>query len=261
MAQLHHRTVLITGASRGIGYALARGMAKAGYHVIATDVDEVALAKSVQSLQKQSGGRVTGIASDLRHVDAVTKLADEAQLESGGIDILMNNAVVRHEAPVDEFEIDDWDMALAVNLTAPLWLCRRLIPHMKRVHWGRIINLSSIYSQRATRNRVAYITTKTALLGLTRAVACETAEYGITCNAIAPGTVLTEAIQAKLEGYAAQAGISFAEQSEQYLRGKQLNRRFISYENIVSTALFLCSDGGSDITGADIPVDGGWGIA
>src|SRR5699024_5554152 len=129
------------------------------------------------------------IVSDLRDVDSITKMVDKARLEFGEIDILINNAVVRHEAPVDEFEIDDWHTALAVNLTAPLLLCKSLIPHMKRARWGRIINLSSIYSKRATSNRVAYITTKTALLGLTRAVSYETSQFGITCNSIAPGTV------------------------------------------------------------------------
>jgi 3-hydroxybutyrate dehydrogenase len=179
----------------------------------------------------------------------------------GGIDILVNNAVVRHFAQVEDFSPERWDEALAVNLSAPFHLARLALPAMKQRGFGRIINMGSIYSTRATQERIDYVTTKTAIIGMTRAIAIETAETNITCNALCPGTLPTPAIQSKIAASAARHGRSVEEATQDYLATRQPSGRFVSTEGVGALAVFLCGPAARDITGAALPIDGGWSIA
>jgi 3-hydroxybutyrate dehydrogenase len=174
---------------------------------------------------------------------------------------LINNAVVRHFAPVDQFAPERWEEALAVNLSAPFHLIRLVLPAMKQRGWGRIVNMASIYSTRAVENRIDYVTTKTAILGMTRAVALETATTGVTCNALCPGTLPTPAIEAKIAAAAERANLSIDDATRDYLASRQPTRRFVAMENVGATTAFLCSPAAQDITGATIPIDGGWSAA
>jgi 3-hydroxybutyrate dehydrogenase len=169
--------------------------------------------------------------------------------------------VVRHFAAVETFPPDEWDRALAVNLSAPFHLIRLVLPAMKQRGWGRIVNIASIYSTRAVEDRIDYVTTKTAILGLTRAVALETARTGITCNAVAPGTLPTPAIQGKIASIAAKAGESIDSVTKNYLAERQPSGRFIGMEAVGGLVVFLCSAAAQDITGTSLPIDGGWSIA
>ena len=166
----------------------------------------------------------------------------------------MNNAVVRHFSPVENFPPERWDEALAVNLSAPFHLIRLALPAMKQRHWGRIINMASIYSTRAVADRIDYVTTKTAIVGMTRAVAIETTKSGITCNALCPGTLPTPAIQGKIASIAASEGRSIDESTSDYLATRQPTGRFIAMEAVGAMAVFLCSPAAQDITGAS-PAD------
>jgi 3-hydroxybutyrate dehydrogenase len=166
--------------------------------------------------------------------------------------------VVRHFAPIEAFPPERWDEALAVNLTAPFLITRLAIPGMKQRGWGRIVNMSSIYASRATANRIDYVTTKTAILGMTRAVAIETAQCGITCNAICPGTSPTPAIEARIAKIAATENRSVEDATRRYLATRQPSARFVSMQAIGDLVVFLCSPAGADITGATLPIDGGW---
>ena len=187
-------------------------------------------------------------------------MADLLKL-TGGLDILVNNAVVRHFSPVENFPPEKWDEALAVNLSAPFHLIRLALPGMKARGWGRIINMASIYSTRAVADRIDYVTTKTAILGVTRAVAIETARTGTTCNALCPGTLPTPAIQGKIADIAASEGRAIDDTTSDYLASRQPTRRFIAMEAVGAMAAFLCSPAAQDITGATLPIDGGWSIA
>jgi 3-hydroxybutyrate dehydrogenase len=169
--------------------------------------------------------------------------------------------VVRHFSPVEHFPPERWEKALAVNLSAPFHLIRLTLPAMKQRHWGRIINMASIYSTRAVADRIDYVTTKTAILGMTRAVAIETTRKGITCNALCPGTLPTPAIQDKIAGIAAREGRAIDDTASDYLATRQPTGRFIAMEAVGAMAAFLCSPAGQDITGATLPIDGGWSIA
>jgi 3-hydroxybutyrate dehydrogenase len=201
------------------------------------------------------------VAADLSQRPAIEALMAELLDRLDAIDILVNNAVVRHFAPIEEFAPERWEEALAVNLSGPFHLIRLALPAMKKRGWGRIINMASIYSTRAVANRIDYVTTKTAILGMTRAVAIETTTGGITCNAICPGTLPTPAIQAKIASIAASEGRSVDESTREYLAARQPTGRYVAMEGVGAMVVFLSSPAGQDITGASLPIDGAWSIA
>ena len=182
----------------------------------------------------------------------------DATAAFGSIDILINNAVVRHVGSIEHFAVAAWDEALAVNLSAAFHTIRLAVPRMKQNRWGRIINVSSIYGLRGTANRVGYVTTKTALIGLTRAIALETVSHGITCNAVCPGTSETPVHEEALAAVMAAEGVSREEAQRQFFAGKQPTGRFIPAEHVASLIAFLCGPEGADITGSVLPIDGGW---
>jgi 3-hydroxybutyrate dehydrogenase len=177
----------------------------------------------------------------------------------GGVDILVNNAVLRQTAPIEEFPVDRWDDSLAVNLSAAFHTIRLILPHMRKNNWGRIINVSSIYGLRGVANRVGYVTTKTALIGITRAVALETLDQNITCNVICPGTAETPVHDAAIQTMMTTDGLSRTEAERRFLAGRQPSGRFVAPGGVAALMLYLCGPDSADITGAALPIDGGWG--
>ncbi|CFW59490.1 beta-D-hydroxybutyrate dehydrogenase [Bordetella pertussis] len=213
------------------------------------------------ALAREHGVRVLLLQADLRDVDQIEAMAAQALAELPRLDILVNNAVVRHFEPAHELPRAHWDESLAVNLSAAFHLARLALPGMLAQGWGRIINLSSVYGAGAAANRVGYVTTKTALLGLTRALAVETAASGITSNAVAPGTAPTPAIVGRITEIARRDGVAQEQAEREYLAARQPTGRFVAMENVAALVAFLCSDAGRDITGATLPIDGGWTAA
>jgi 3-hydroxybutyrate dehydrogenase len=250
---------LVTGATGGLGLAVAESLAGAGVNIVLHDLEEPR--EAAERLASRFGVSVIAVEADLSRRTAVETMMADLLVLCGVIDILVNNAVVRHFAAVENLPPKEWDRALAVNLSAPFHLIRLALPGMKQRGWGRIINMASIYSTRAVEDRIDYVTTKTAILGITRAVALETARTGITCNAVAPGTLPTPAIQSKIASIAAKAGESLESTTENYLASRQPSGRFIGMEAVGALVVFLCSAAAQDITGASIPIDGGWSIA
>ena len=237
MTLLAGKTALITGSTQGLGLAAAKRFSEAGCVIINNGIVD---------------GRVVG--ADLRKPSDI-----EAMLKAAGpIDILVNNAVVRHAAPIESFDADHWDESLAVNLSAAFHTIRLALPAMKTRGWGRIINISSIYGQRGAANRVGYVTTKTALLGLTRAVALEVVGSGVTCNAVCPGTTETPVHDATIEGVMKSAGVSRAEAERRFLAGKQPTGRIIAADDVAAMLVFLCGPASADINGSIFPIDAGW---
>jgi len=256
---LKGKWALVTGATAGLGFAVAESLAKAGASIVLHDLVEPDSAKD--SIRSRFGVDTLSVAVDLSQRAAIEALMERLLDQIGAIDILINNAVVRHFAPVEQFAPERWEEALAVNLSAPFHLIRLALPAMKQRDWGRIVNMASIYSTRAVENRIDYVTTKTAILGMTRAVAIETATTGITCNALCPGTLPTPAIEARIAAAAERANMSIDDTTRDYLASRQPSRRFVAMENVGATAAFLCSPAAQDITGATIPIDGGWSAA
>ncbi len=258
---LKGKWALVTGATAGLGLAVAESLAGAGANIVLHDLVEPRRDARI-GCASRFGVDVISIAADLSQRAAIEAMMADLLGRIGAIDILVNNAVVRHFSPVENFPPERWDEALAVNLSAPFHLIRLALPaHEAARSWGRIINMASIYSTRAVADRIDYVTTKTAILGMTRAVAIETTRSGITCNALCPGTLPTPAIQGKIAGIAAREGRSVDETTSDYLASRQPTGRFVAMEAVGAMAVFLCSPAAQDITGATLPIDGGWSIA
>jgi 3-hydroxybutyrate dehydrogenase len=230
----------VTGSSGGLGRAIAQALASAGCRVALHGIE-------------------AGNAANYHRADLRDPAAIEAMMRTvGHVDILVNNAVVRHSSPIDTFPVEKWNEAIAVNLSAAFHTIRLALPGMREKRWGRIFNMSSVYGSRATANRVDYVTTKTALLGLTRAVALESASDGITCNAVCPGSALTPGNDARIKELMGERGLGREEAVRQFLAGKQPTGQFISEEHVADLVLFLCGAAGAAITGAMLPMEGGW---
>ncbi len=252
---LKGKRALVTGATGGLGLAIARKLAQAGCSVMLHGIEsEADFAEFLRNEPWPAGY----CRADLTEEAAPAMLVERTNAVLGGIDILVNNAVVRHFAPIEQFDPQRWNAALAVNVSAAFHAARLTIPGMRAAGWGRIINMSSIYGARAVANRVDYITTKAALFGLTRAISIETVRDGITCNAVCPGSVLTPASEQRIQNEMTRTATPRPEAERNFLTGKQPSGRFVEADDVASLIVFLCSPAARDITGAILPVDGGW---
>ena len=252
------RRALVTGSADGLGLAIGTAFLAQGYSVVFHGLEpESAVQERLIGLTKEHPGRVAYVAVDLASHEGATALAERALDILGGVDILVNNAVTRHFHPIECFPDADWDRALAVNLSAVFQLAKRLVPGMRAQGFGRIINMASVYGMRGTPNRIDYVTTKAAIIGFTRGLAAELRGRGVTSNAICPGTVLTPAIEGRVQSLI-HAGMSRAEAEAEVLRKKQPSGTFVEAGDVAALALYLCSDAAKDIQGAVLPVEGGW---
>ena len=253
------KTALVTGSAAGIGYVVADALAQAGCNVVLHGIEPAeAVQAQVAALERTHGVAASYLQVDLSDPAATEQMMREVQARHGGVDVLVNNAVTRHFAPIDVFPVECWDKALAVNLSAAFHTIRLSLPGMRQRGWGRIFNMTSVYGSRAIANRIDYVTTKTALLGMTRAVALETVNQGITCNAICPGAVLTPTSDRRIEALAAETGLDREAAARRFLEGKQPTGRFVDPSHVAQLLVFLCGPAGNDITGAAMPVEGGW---
>ncbi|MBS0248660.1 MAG: 3-hydroxybutyrate dehydrogenase [Proteobacteria bacterium] len=252
------RCALVTGSTGGIGYAVGKNLAAAGASVVLNGLDIAAGTNAARQLSSDTGSTAIFDDADLTDVAAIERMFENAAARFGKIDIIVNNAVVRHFSAVEDFKTEDWNRSLAVNVSAAFHCIRLAVPAMRAQGWGRIINMSSIFGVRGAENRIDYVTTKTALLGMTRAIAIETARTGITCNAIAPGAVPTQPLLSRIGELAANEGISAAESEHRYVAARHPTERFVEPDNVGAVAVFLCSPAARDITGATFPIDGGW---
>ena len=255
---LTEKRALVTGSTAGLGLAIAEGLASQGCDVVLHGIDpEDSVAIVCSELQSRHGVRAAYVRADLGSDAGASELHRVADAAFGGIDVLVNNAVVRHFAPIDQFPVDAWHRALAVNLSAAFHLVRLALPGMRARGWGRIVNMTSVYGERGASNRVDYVTTKSALLGFTRAVAMETLADGVTCNAVSPGSVLTPGTEDRVRAIEA-GGVDRAQAVRQFLAGKQPSGRFVRADDVAASVIYLCSEAARDITGTVLPVDGGW---
>jgi 3-hydroxybutyrate dehydrogenase len=256
---LKGRCALITGSSQGLGYAMAERLAADGCNIVLNGFGDAGeIERKRRQLEQDHGVRALHHGAYLADPGQIAALVETAQRSFGSVDILINNAVVRYFAPLEKFKPEDWDRALAVNLSAAFHTSRLVLPGMRERNFGRIVNIASIYGLFATVNRVDYVTTKTALIGFTRAVALETVGQNITCNAICPGTVPTPNIEERLTAEMAKSGLSREEAERAFLASRQPSRRFVAPGGVAAMVALLCGPAGADITGAAIPIDGGW---
>lgn len=255
---LKGKTALITGSTGGIGEAFARAFAAEGCNIVLNGFGE---AGDIEKLRKdiaKSGTEVVYDAADVGKPADVEKMINAALKRFGAVDILINNAVTRHYAPVEAFPVDKWDLALAVNLSAAFHTIRLALPEMKKRNWGRIINMASIHATKLVKDRIDYMTTKAAIVGMTRAVALECSTTGVTCNAIAPGWVLTPHAERQIARQMAEHKQTREDALKTLVDVRQPSRRPIMPAEVAALGVFLCGDGAANITGASVPIDGAW---
>ncbi len=253
------KCALITGSTGGLGYAAARRLAAEGCNIVLHGLGDRAEAEAKRrELEATFGIRALYHAGNLTNLADISDLIATATAAFGGVDILVNNAVVRHFAPVEAFPVERWNEAMAVNVSAAFHTIRLVLPGMRQRNWGRIVNMSSIYGLIGTTNRIDYVTSKTALIGMTRAVALETVGQDITCNAICPGAALTPDSEGRIHALMEAESLPRQAAEEKYLSVRQPSRRFIGADNVAALIVFLCSPAARDITGAALTIDGGW---
>lgn len=255
---LDGKAAIVTGSVQGLGYALADKLAANGCNIMLSGLDNAAVIESQRSaLEQKHRVRVTYSNADLTRPEQIKLLVDETARAHGSVDILVNNAVYRHRSPVESFPDDEWNRALAVNVSAPFHLIKHSLPYMRRAKWGRIVNIGSIRSYLAVANRIDYVTAKHALIGMTRAIAQEVLKDDITCNAICPGSLRTPHSDRGIRKIMETKNVSEQEAEAEYLESREPRGRFNALENVAGVLLFLCGPLSRDVNGTAIPVDGG----
>ena len=244
---LDGRVALVTGGSKGLGKAFARGLAEAGADIVIASRNAAELEPALDEILDGTGRRGAAIVADLSRRGEAYRLASEAKEAFGRIDILLNNAGTNHLAAVDEITDDQWDRVLELNVTAAMALTRAVVPDMRQRGWGRIVHVSSIMGFVSRERRDIYSTTKSALLGLARASAIDVGDAGITVNCLAPGYFLTEMTMAMVPP-----------EDRDMLARRTAIGRWGELDELVGPLLLLCSAAGSFITGATLVVDGGY---
>jgi 3-hydroxybutyrate dehydrogenase len=253
------KTALVTGSTSGIGLGIAQTLAAQGANVVLNgfgDVDEIERLRA--GLSERHGVDVRYDGADLSRVDAIEAMMGEALARFGCIDLLVNNAGIQYVAPVDEFPVDRWNAILAINLSAGFHTTRLALPAMKRAGFGRIVNVASAHALVASPYKSAYVAAKHGVAGFTKTVALEVAEAGITVNAVCPGYVLTPLVEKQIPDTARARGISEAAVIRDVLLAAQPTKKFVTVEQVAALTAFLCSEDAASITGAVLPIEGGW---
>lgn len=256
---LKNKAAIVTGSTSGIGLGIATALAAQHCSVMLNGFgDAIAIESTRKGLSDKYGVKVGYSAADVSKPADIQALVASAERELGSVDILVNNAGIQHVAPVEDFPEDRWNAIVAINLSAAFHATKAALPGMKRRKWGRIINIASAHGLVASGQKAAYVTSKHGIVGLTKVVGIETANDGITCNAICPGWVLTPLVQKQIEAKAKESGISVDQAKKNLLSEKQPMLQFTTPEQIGGLAVFLCSDNAATMTGAAFPIDGGW---
>jgi 3-hydroxybutyrate dehydrogenase len=256
---LKGRNAIVTGSTSGIGLGIATSLANAGVNVMLNGLGDASAIEATRArLAKSSGAEILYSDANMMDPHAITRMVKDAREKFGSVDILVNNAGIQHVEPIETFPPEKWDAIIAINLSATFHATRAAIPGMKDRGFGRIINVASAHALVASPFKVAYVAAKHGIAGLTKTVALEVAENGITVNAIAPGYVLTPLVEAQIPDTAKARGISIEEVKRDVLLAAQPTKQFVTVEQLSALALFLCTDEAASITGTVLPVDGGW---
>ena len=256
---LEGKSAVVTGSTSGIGLGIARAFASAGMNVMLNGFGDTAeIERTRAAIEKEFGVLIAFSGADMSKPADIVTMIRAAQQAFGKIDVVVNNAGIQHVEPVETFPIEKWDAIIAINLSAAFHTIRAALPGMKAQKWGRIINVASAHALVASPFKSAYVAAKHGVLGLTKTVALETAEHGITVNAICPGYVLTPLVEKQIPETAKARGITEQEVITTVLLHAQPTRQFVTTEQIGALAVFLCSNEAASITGAALPIDGGW---
>lgn len=256
---LKGKTALITGSTSGIGLACAKMLASEGADIVLNGFGDAGEIEEIrEGIEETSGVRAIHSGADLTKPDQIEALMSEASEALGGVDILINNAGMQHVAPIDQFPAEKWDLLLALNLSAAFHTIRLALPRMKEKGWGRIINTASAHSLVASPNKAPYVAAKHGIAGLTKAVALEVAQAGITVNCISPGYVWTPLVENQIPDTMKARNLSREQVMNDVLLSAQPTKKFVTVDQVAAFALFLCREEAAAITGANLSMDGGW---
>ena len=252
-------TAIVTGSTSGIGLGIANGFAEAGMHVMLNgfgDADEIEANRA--RLEKDHGVKALYSGADMTKPAEIRNMVAVATEAFGQVDVVVNNAGIQFVTKIEEFPEEKWDAIIAINLSSAFHTTKAVMADMKERGFGRIINIASAHGLVASPFKSAYVTAKHGMIGLTKTVAMEGAEYGVTANAICPGYVKTPLVEKQIPNTARERGITEEEVIKDVMLGPQPTKKFVGVEEVAALAVFLCSDNAASITGAALPIDGGW---
>jgi 3-hydroxybutyrate dehydrogenase len=256
---LKAKTAVVTGSTSGIGLGIARALAGAGANVVINGFGNAAeIEKDRAAIEAEFGVKAAYSPADMTKPADIAAMIKTAEQTFGAVDILVNNAGIQHVAPIEEFPVEKWDQIIAINLSAAFHAVRTVVPGMKARRWGRIISTASAHSLVASPFKVAYISAKHGLAGLTKTVALELATFGVTCNCISPGYVWTPLVEKQIPDQMKSRNMTEEEVKRDVLLAAQPTKQFVTIDQVASLAVYLCSDAASQITGANLSIDGGW---
>jgi 3-hydroxybutyrate dehydrogenase len=256
---LKGKTAVVTGSTSGIGLGIARALAAEGANVVINGFgDSGEIEKARAKVEAEFGVKAAYSPADMTKPAEIAAMIKTAEQTFGSVDILVNNAGIQHVGPIEEFPIEKWDQIIAINLSAAFHAVRAAVPGMKARRWGRIISTASAHSLVASPFKVAYISAKHGLAGLTKTVALELATFGITCNCISPGYVWTPLVEKQIPDQMKSRNMTEEQVKRDVLLAAQPTKEFVTVNQVAALALYLCSDAAASITGANISIDGGW---
>jgi len=256
---LNDKTALVTGSTSGIGLGIAKKLAENGANIILNGIEKPEeVSQTLKEVESLGNIKVIYSPANMMDETAIETLFEEAKSEFGGIDIVVNNAGIQFVSPVEDFPSGKWEAIISLNLSSNFYTIKNAIPYMKKQGWGRIINIASAHGLVASPFKSAYVAAKHGVLGLTKTIALETAQDGITVNAICPGYVWTPLVEKQIPDTAKARGITEDEVINDVLLKAQNTKKFTTVEQLGDLSVFLCSPAGENITGTSLPVDGGW---
>ncbi|MDH2314005.1 3-hydroxybutyrate dehydrogenase [Methylobacterium brachiatum] len=256
---LTSKTALVTGSTSGIGLAIARALAAQGANVVINGFgDAQAIEETRAGIEREYGVTAHYSAADMSKPEAVAEMVREAEAAFGAVDVLVNNAGIQFVSPIEEFPPEKWEQIIAINLSSAFHAMHAAIPGMKGRGWGRIINTASAHSLVASPFKSAYVAAKHGISGLSKAAALELAPHKITVNCISPGYVWTPLVEAQIPDTMKARGLTKEQVIEEVMLKAQPTKEFVTVDQVAALAVFLCSDAASQITGANISMDGGW---
>jgi 3-hydroxybutyrate dehydrogenase len=253
------KTALVTGSTSGIGLGIARRLAAGGANLVLNGFGDAGEIERLRAdLASEHGVSVTYDGADMSKAEAIEAMMRKAIARFGSVDLLVNNAGIQHVAPIDEFPLDQWNAIIAINLSATFHTTRSALAAMKKKRWGRIVNIASAHALVASPFKSAYVAAKHGVAGFTKAAALEVAEQGITVNAVCPGYVRTPLVEKQIPDHMKARGMSEQQVIRDVLLAVQPTKQFVTVEQVAELTAFLCSDEAASITGAMLPIDGGW---
>ena len=256
---LTSKTAVVTGSTSGIGHAIALAFAKEGANVVLNGFGDAGEIEKIRAgIESEFGVKAIYSPADMTKPQEIEEMVRLGEKTFGSVDILVNNAGIQFVSPIEDFPVEKWDQIIAINLSSAFHATRAAVAGMKAREWGRIINTASAHSLVASPFKSAYVAAKHGIAGLTKTVALEVATHGVTVNCISPGYVWTPLVERQIPDTMKARNMTREQVMHDVLLEAQPTKQFVTVDQVAALAVFLCSDAASQITGANLSMDGGW---